>query len=476
MSFDQNHQQVSTLLEQALKQWHREGEPLALDEILPFLTRQTKADWSSSLPPLNHQVVNQLLFDLLENLAAQDAVAATLLRRRYIDDETGFAVANSLGISESAFYRQRRDALAVLTTIALTHEAQARSHHIARLEERLETPSYQQLFGLDKIQARLSQLLCGQSAIRLFCLTGIGGIGKTSLADAVTRDLIAKGCFDEVLWVTTRQHQFTPWGEIQIGDAPALTPDEFIVALDRQRHKTMAPPRPPDEILAALKVQMGKQSHLIVLDNLETTADYQQLLPVLRDLAQFAWVLLTSRVDMYEQPDIHITNLTELSPADAESLVRSEAARRGIHDLAQASSETMAQIYEVAGGNPLALKLIIGQVHVRSLSTVLTDLNEARGRRVEVLYEFIYRRAWDLLDNIARRVLLTMPLVAAPGTTLEHLVGASGLTYDEVNTGLDLLIRLSLVNVGGALNDRHFYIHRLTETFLHKQVTKWEAQ
>ncbi|MCB0194708.1 MAG: DUF1492 domain-containing protein [Anaerolineae bacterium] len=475
MASDQDRQQVTVLLEQALKQWHREAEPLALDEALPFLARQAKANWSGNSSRPTQQVVNQLLLNLLETLAEQDAGAATLLRRRYIDDKTGFAVANSLGISESAFYRQRRDALAALTALALNLEAQTRSDHVSRLEDRLETPSYQQLFGLDGLRSRLGQLLCNSSNIRLFCLTGIGGIGKTSLADAVTRDLIAAGCFDEVLWISTRQHQFTPWAEIQMGDAPSLTPDEFVVALDRQLHKTMSPPRPPEEILSTLKIQMAKQAHLIVLDNLETAADYQELMPVLRDLAQFAWVLLTSRVDMYEQPDIHITNLAELNAVDAETLVRSEATRRGIHDLAQAPSEMMTQIYEVVGGNPLALKLIIGQVHVRSLSTVLSDLNEARGRRVEALYEFIYRRAWDLLDDVARQVLLTMPLVAAPGTTIEHIIGASGLTYDEVDSGLDLLIRLSLVNVGGSLNNRHFYIHRLTETFLHKQVTKWQT-
>ncbi len=66
-----------------------------------------------------------------------------------------------------------------------------------------------------------------------------------------------------------------------------------------------------------------------------------------------------------------------------------------------------------------------------------------------------------------------MPLVATPGTTLDHLVGITGLDYNDLNRALDLLVKLSLVNVGGTFNKRRYHIHGLTETFLHKQVTKW---
>lgn len=476
MPSDQNRQQLTDLLEQALKQWHQEAIPPALDKALPFLTRQTKAGWLDSRPPLAQQVINQILLDLLEALAKQDDVAATLLRRRYVNDETGFAVANSLGISESAFYRQRKDALITLTDIALAQENQASLKHIARLEERLETPSYQQLFGLNELRERLARLLCDQSDIRLFCLAGIGGIGKTSLADALARQAIAEGCFEEVAWVSARQQWFAPWGEIKETGQPALTRQELLIALNQQLSETPLPPRPADELLATLKLHLQSRSHLIILDNLETVADYQEIWPLLQELSQLAWILLTSRVAIHNQPYLHLTNLTELSPTDAETLIRDEARRRGITDLAKARPEFMDQIYEIVGGNPLALKLIIGQVHLRSLPTILADFKEARDQKVENLYEFIYLKVWQLLDKTARQVLVAMLLVTAPGITLEHLAGLSEIDYNPLTQALDRLIQLSLVQVGGTPNERRYYIHRLTQTFLHNQVTKWTSQ
>ncbi len=293
------------------------------------------------------------------------------------------------------------------------------------------------------------------------------------MADALARGAIASGKFDDLAWVSARQQQFGLSGEIQETGYPVLTPGELIATLDQQLSGILSPPRPTEEILSGLKVRLATGPHLLILDNLETTEDYQDLFPLLHDLSQFAWVLVTSRVGVYDQPDVHITDLTELPPPDAQALVRDEAFRRGLSELAEAPSETMAQIHGIAGGNPLALKLIIGQVQVRSLSTVLDDFSEARGWRVEALYEFIYRRAWDLLDDVSRRVLLAMPLVAAPGAKLEHLAGATGLAGDDLYDALDLLVRLSLVTVGGSLDERRYQIHRLTETFLHKQVTKW---
>ena len=130
-------------------------------------------------------------------------------------------------------------------------------------------------------------------------------------------------------------------------------------------------------------------------------------------------------------------------------------------------------IYKVAGGNPLALKLIVGQICVLPLSQVLQNLKQARGKAIDDLYTYIYWQAWHALDTASQKLLLIMPLVQ--GGTFEQLAALSEFLRDELEEALDHLIRLSLVEVRGDFEQRRYQIHRLTETFLLHEVIKWKS-
>jgi hypothetical protein len=103
---------------------------------------------------------------------------------------------------------------------------------------------------------------------------------------------------------------------------------------------------------------------------------------------------------------------------------------------------------------------------------VLANLREARGKTIDDLYLYIYWQAWRALDETSRRALLVMPL--AQGGTLAQLTAVSELDLNDLNDALDHLVRLSLVEVGGDLEQRRYRIHRLTETFLLNEVVKWQ--
>jgi hypothetical protein len=142
--------------------------------------------------------------------------------------------------------------------------------------------------------------------------------------------------------------------------------------------------------------------------------------------------------------------------------------------VAGAPDESLARVYEVAGGNPLALQLLLGQMHTLSLSRVVDDLRQAQGRKIEELYSHIYWRSWQLLSDAARRVLAIMPLVAESGGGLDQIAALCELDDEEMAAGLQQLVALSLVNVRGTLEARRYSIHRLTETFLLEQVLRWQ--
>jgi hypothetical protein len=104
------------------------------------------------------------------------------------------------------------------------------------------------------------------------------------------------------------------------------------------------------------------------------------------------------------------------------------------------------------------------------------DQRQARGRRVEGLYRFIYWRSWQLLSDQAQRVLAIMPLVAESGGGLAQIAALCELGEYEVAALLKQLVAFSLVNVMGTVEARRYGIHRLTETFLLNEVLKWQTR
>ena len=149
---------------------------------------------------------------------------------------------------------------------------------------------------------------------------------------------------------------------------------------------------------------------------------------------------------------------------------------RDLPALAAASDADLQTIYATVGGNPLALRLVVGQTHIHPLAHVLATLRGAQGYRVEQLYRYIYWQAWENLDSEGQHVLLLMPLVTESGGDLDYLVqmaAPSGLTATAVSDALERLVALSLVDSRGGLQERRYTIHALTRTFLQEQVLKW---
>jgi hypothetical protein len=142
--------------------------------------------------------------------------------------------------------------------------------------------------------------------------------------------------------------------------------------------------------------------------------------------------------------------------------------------LRQAGDAELRLIYQAVGGNPLAVRLVLGQAHTFPLPDILADLAEAGSRSADELYTYIYRRAWDTLDEPTRQLLLAMPLLPPDGEGTDDLVELTGLEVGAVRTALKTVVDLSLVNSRGDHRRRRYSIHNLTRTFLLQQVLKWQ--
>lgn len=422
------------------------------------------------------RATNQVLLNGLSALAREHKPDADLLRARFLDHTPVAAAAKACSVAEVTLYKMQRRAIERLAAILLAMEQQAAADREAALAARLPPPTYDRLFGVEAQLAALRDVLLAPDGPRLVAIEGIGGIGKTALAHRLVHDLAQhEQAFADFGWVSAQQRFLQPAEGLRPVDTPALTEQALIEALVTQLLTGGAGVAPvaPDRALQALEARLRAAPHLIVVDNLETVADVESLLPTLTRLAGPSKFLLTSREVFQGQAGLYHFTAPELSEAAALDLVRHEAQLNNLPHVAGASERQLQPIYATVGGNPLALRLVTGQLQILPLPQVLENLREARGRRTEELYNYIYWTAWRRLPAVAQEVLTLLPLFAQEGVDLAALRRVSDLPDDELVDALAYLAKLSLVNLSGDLQTRRYSIHRLTESFLLQEVIKW---
>lgn len=455
-------------IHRALRAWHAHHTKDVLDDLL--LAHQIRAEREVATPRL---ISSQILIDGLDRLKQADEAAADLLQRRFLDQETAQAMAYRQNLSEDIIFQRQRAAIAQLARMIWDQEMKLCQRRLRQIGARLETPTYSRLFGVTEKMAEARAQLETASEPWLLALEGLGGVGKTSLADALVRELACRTHFREIGWVSARRRLFRLSGEVEtLADQPVLTLAELVDRLIDQFELVGLRRRSDAEKLAGLKDLLRSQSCLVVIDNLETATDYRSLVLGLRGLVDPSKFLITTRYSLRDVSGVYVLTLRQLSRGDTLSLIRHEAETRGLHELASASEGALGQIYDVTGGNPLATKLIIGQTHTLSLPVVLTRFSAAKDKPVEELLSFIYAHAWQALEEDSRRVLQALLLVAEEGGRLEQIAAAAELDQDDAVTCLQRLATLSLVNVGGDLKERRYSLHQLTHTFLARQSSE----
>lgn len=463
-----------TRVQFALQQWRAplEGEsPLAGLHLYQRDIRRVGVTARSAT-----NAVLELALDVLKQSQPQDA---TLLRFRYIDDRSVAEAAQQLNLAESAIYPRQRKAIHHLCAIIEALEAECVAHKKSMINERLGAPVYGDvLVGLDESIEQLAPLLTRAEPPWIVAIEGIGGIGKTTLADVLARRLAQHPYFDGAAWVSAQSHLLALDGSIRLRSNAIHSTEAMLTAFCRQivPHEAARYLTDGKGALRALRRHLQKAPHLLVCDNLETFEDLDALMPALSGLANPSKILLTSRQRYAGEFSIFHTVVPELSEHDSLLLLRREGERLNLAAVANATDRELRPIYSAVGGNPLALRLVAGQLHRSGIGRILDDLRQAHSKGIDNLYTYIYWEAWSALSEMERRVFLVMPLVPLSGNSADAICNIcreqDKIELDDVHAVLGTLVRLNLVEVGGTLHERLFHIHSLTRTFLEKEVLK----
>jgi hypothetical protein len=494
------------LLECALKQWRQAHDPpaelLTLDLLLDHnahtpaersiqlydylvtlvthqLTTYRQAEALTNSPdlPLPRQ---QLLADLAQDFQVNDATleAWSVLYYRYLAPLplTVQELASGAHVEERQIRRRLEFGLRLLTDLVRRAEKEAHERRQARyLCRHLPPPEHTKLFGIEPFVQQIVTLLTAPEQSAFVSIEGLGGIGKTTLARAVTEACAHQRRFQDLLWVQARHSYFSDQGRLEAVNSPVQTTEEILLHLAAQLGLADASGLTTAQLQARLQAVFAQQPHLIVMDNLETLADAQKLLTTLQALAGQSRFLLTSRHTLRYAPFVQTFHVPELSFESSAALMRYEAQRK--NQLSPITLPVVEQIYAAIGGLPLAIRLVTTQLGRLPLATILDGLHHARQQLPESMYTHIYRRSWQLLSHDARHLLLAMLFIGAEGEDIGWIKNMSALSEAALQEAITRLADYSLVEIRGCVERPVYRLHRITQTFLQTEVLfQWEKE
>ncbi len=464
---DLDRSELRAAVHAALRAWHasRSMTPGILDSLLIHQERPAGSSDQSN-PTVSRLATNQLLLEAIETLEEQDQMGGRILRLRFADDNTLLMVANKLNVSEHTISRMQRTAIDRLAEIVYEREVAAREELANVIEARLPPATYSQLFGLVEAKRALLEQLLASGPPWAVAIVGIGGIGKTALADAVSRSIIRQFRFRDLVWARADAQTMS-------GRAIDVSKTYDNLVFDLAASLGLSPAASPEQQLVQVRQQLKSEPYLIVVDNIETEPETAYFLDRINDLAQPSKFLLTTRTRPAAQATVYHFQLDELSQEDALALLRRQAKEIGAGALEEASEEDLKAVYQVTGGNPLALKLVVSLLDLLPLTHILEALMRSQPGPVEELYRHIYWQTWQVLTPNARKLLQVMPLVAESGALPDYLMSLSGLGPDEIWPAMQELRARSLLEVRGTIQEKRYGVHRLTETFLRTEIVGW---
>ncbi|MFD0318595.1 AfsR/SARP family transcriptional regulator [Streptomyces flavalbus] len=288
----------------------------------------------------------------------------------------------------------------------------------------------------------------------LVVVTGMPGVGKTSLAIHVARRVVPRYP-DGQLWVDLR------------GASPSVTtPQQALTSLLRALgHPTMSIPEDPEDQVGLFRSLLDGQRVLIVLDDARSAEQVRPLLPG----EPGCGVLVTSRADLL---GLAVTDgavrvrLAPLSDGEAREMLR----RRLGEPKVLADPAATARLLERTGRLPLALAVVAARA-AAGPDAPLAELDAqlaAAGSRLDALssgdertnLRAVFSWSFDALSPGAADVFVRLGLHPTHELSLTAAASLAGRPVTEIAAGVEELVATNIVNrVSGGRLALHDLVH-----------------
>jgi tetratricopeptide (TPR) repeat protein len=355
----------------------------------------------------------------------------------------------------------------------------------SQVETYLRARGYERLIGRESEIKRVLAALQAPEGRWIVGLDGMGGIGKTAIAEEVAHHCasdprLGKPLFEKVIWIQAARSE-DPADTLS---GMRLTFEEIVTRIGEDLNLPEINKQDVREQLARVRTALRQRRILIVGDNLDTAKSQDKIVEQLRPLLGPSKALLTSR-DRFTG-DVFAIHLKGLALSKAVTLIRQLATSRNMRHVEHTlRREELEQIARVTGGSPLAIKLVLGNLTLSPVETVLDHLRQAKPAHgvgntqsdYVRFYQYIVFPSWRLLSHGAQLLLTALSrFPPMSGCTFPAIQAASGLDLEAVERSIDELWRLSFLEVKEGKQIR-FYLHPLTHYFVRSELRKmlWEV-
>lgn len=272
---------------------------------------------------------------------------------------------------------------------------------------------------------------------------GMGGIGKTALALALSRELAP---------LYTDAQIYLDLQGVSANPVPAAQAMAHVI---RAFYPDTRLPESEAEIAAIYRSALHSRRAILLMDNAAGADQIQPLIP-----PEGCLLLVTSRF-FFHLPGFQVKDLDEMPPEDARDLLLQIAPRIG---------EQAERIAAVCAGVPLALRQAAGTLAERpDLSPASHASRLESGKAKLGLIEASLRLSYDLLPDELAGHWLTLSVFPA-GFDSSAAAAVWELEPEPADTALGELIRRSLV--GG--DEGRYRLHDLARVFADSRCSEEE--
>ncbi|MEH2206782.1 MAG: NB-ARC domain-containing protein [Nostoc sp.] len=310
----------------------------------------------------------------------------------------------------------------------------------------LPSPTYTEFIGREADMKKLLERLSPKHGAHMITVHGIGGVGKTALVlaaaylclEASNENSSDAPKFDAIIFTSAKQQELIPDMILQRQQGQRNLREIFRVIANALNDSTIIQ-SPPNDQFERVRQCLSKQRTLLIVDNMETIEDRDEVIEFLYNLPICVKVVITTRERIALLP----ISLRNLPLNDGLQLIQQQAEEKGI-TIQDADSSLL---YDRTGGIPLAIVYALGQVSSGySLNFVLEQLLASATGDVA---RFCFEKSVQGMKGEPSHKLL-MSLAIFPDAPIQAAVAeVAGLTSDpdSVNNGLVRLQQLSLVNL-----------------------------